>query len=180
MNAKDHVESILRKTRRADVENLITWLAESDFYNAPASTRPDYHGCYPGGLARHSLNVYEVFRKRVEEFGLHVGQDEMAIASICHDLCKVGTYKPNVLKSGNTSASKPYVVDEVLPLGHGEKSVAVATRIMHLTDKESLLIRWHMGTYDPAWEIYGDKVQNSCPAITAFHHADMEASRYLD
>lgn len=174
------IENLLRSTKREGIENLIKWLEQNDFYTAPASSKLGYHGCYEGGLVKHSLNVYVVFERRVKEFNLEARADEMIIASLCHDLCKVNYYKPNRLKSGALSKDKPYVADNSFPLGHGEKSVSIAQKFIELTEKEALLIRWHMGPYDRSWEDYSDKVAQVCPEINAFHHADMEASRYMD
>ena len=36
---------------------LLKDMKHNGFFDAPASTK--YHGCYDGGLARHSLNVFE-------------------------------------------------------------------------------------------------------------------------
>lgn len=38
------------------------WLEETDFYEAPASTK--YHGNESGGLLQHSINVYDRLRMR--------------------------------------------------------------------------------------------------------------------
>ena len=54
-------EEFLRVARanidREGLEDLLEWLEQEDFFEAPASTR--YHGNYPGGLCQHSLDVYE-------------------------------------------------------------------------------------------------------------------------
>jgi hypothetical protein len=177
---RKRVVSLLESTGREGIDALVKRLHETDFFTAPASTRPDYHGCYAGGLARHSLNVYDSFRPKVDAYSLDIRSDEAIIASICHDLCKIGIYVPNRLKSGALSESKPYVVEDDFPFGHGEKSVLIASRDILLTKNESLLMRWHMGPYDGDWEDYEDKIAKACPAIYAFHASDVEASRYLD
>ena len=53
----DLVRSIQREG--ADIEGLIKYLEESDFFIAPASTI--YHNNVDGGLCDHSLNVYYQF-----------------------------------------------------------------------------------------------------------------------
>ena len=47
---------------RTGADRLLEYLCseESDFFTAPASTR--YHGSYPGGLAEHSLHVYDCLK----------------------------------------------------------------------------------------------------------------------
>jgi hypothetical protein len=177
---KQEIEGLLRRVHRDGIEGLVESLGSTDFFTAPASTRLDYHGCKEGGLAEHSLNVYRLFDDKAKRFGLDLSPEEVIIASIAHDFCKIGIYVPNYLKSGKLSDSKPYVVQDNFPFGHGEKSVIFASKHIHLTDKEALLIRWHMGHYDAEWENSEERVAAACPAIYAFHNADMEASKYLD
>ncbi|MBT3538481.1 HD domain-containing protein [Candidatus Peregrinibacteria bacterium] len=177
---KANIISLLQETGREGIDGLVGWLEQSDYFTAPASSRPDFHGCHEGGLAEHSLNVYQLFRGKVAMYGLEVGDDEMAIAALLHDLCKVNTYKPNVLKSGKVSEAKPYVVKDEMPLGHGEKSVMMAGKHIELTPNEALLMRWHMAQFDGAWEVYEHKVAKSCPAVYAFQFSDHEASKYVD
>jgi hypothetical protein len=172
--------ALLEETGRPCIDRLVGWLEDTDFFTAPASTRPGYHGCHEGGLAEHSLNVYEVFEAKAKLYELNLRPDERTIASLCHDFCKIGIYVPNRLKSGALSEAKPYVIEDGFPFGHGEKSVLLAERRIELTDSERLLIRWHMAEFDEAWENYQDKVERACPAIYAFHNADLEASKYMD
>jgi hypothetical protein len=40
-------------------------------------------------------------------------------------------------------------VDDILPLGHGEKSIFVLQRFIQLTNEEAISIRWHMSFSDP-------------------------------
>ena len=48
---------LLLSTKRENMNNMVSYLAHDGFFEAPASTK--YHGAYPGGLAKHSLAVYE-------------------------------------------------------------------------------------------------------------------------
>jgi len=180
MDNKKRIISLLESTEREGIEGLVNWLSESDFFEAPASTRPDYHGAHEGGLAQHCLNVYDAFNAKAEQYSFDIAPEEIAIASILHDLCKVSTYHPNILKSGNLSQSKPYVVEDSFPFGHGEKSAYLAAKFIDLTPKEALLIRWHMGPFDSEWENYENRVSAACPEVYAFHTADQEASKYMD
>jgi hypothetical protein len=178
---KEKVVGLLRETKRQGIENLITWMEdESDFFTAPASTRLDYHGCYEGGLAEHSLNVYQLFSEKVDRFKIDIRDDEITICTILHDLCKANLYVPNVTDKGYRSESKPYKVEDNFPIGHGEKSVYMAMKNILLTEREAVLIRWHMGAFDSSWEDNVDRLGKVQPAIYALHNADLEASVYLD
>lgn len=178
---QDSICRLLRGTEREGIDDLIVWLEEeTDFFTAPASSKTERHGCYEGGLADHSANVYSIFRQKAVQFSLDLEDDEIVIASLLHDLCKANFYTPNTLKNGKVSEAKPYSIEEAFPMGHGEKSAYLAAKYIPLTDNEALLIRWHMGPFEKEWEFYGDKVKKACPAIIAFHNADHEASTYLD
>lgn len=71
-----------------------------------------------------------------------------------------------------------YAIDDQFPYGHGEKSVFLIERKMHLKIDEAMAIRWHMGEF-------GDKNSNSIslayeryPLAVKLHLADLE-STYL-
>lgn len=177
---RQYIVDKLRETEREGIDDLVDWLDNSDYFTAPASTRLDFHGCEEGGLAQHSINVYKLFEEKAERYDFDIGEDEVVIAALCHDMCKVNQYVPNVLKSGNLSSAKPYVVKDDFPFGHGEKSAMITGRHIELTLKESMLIRWHMGHFDGEWENYEHKVAKVCPEIYAFQYADEEASKYMD
>lgn len=181
---KVKILQLLESTGRNGINKLITFLKQSDYFTAPASSSNGFHGCYHGGLAFHSLSVYELFCAKVTRFGLNVKPDEIAIASLMHDACKIGVYhEEGVLKSGDHEGDPKWIKSDTFPLGHGEKSVYIVQKFIELTETEALLIRWHMGVYDEAWKEFGTfetKVKRICPAITAFHHADNEASKYVD
>ena len=60
MTDKERFCELLKGTGRPGVEKVIAGLDELGFFEAPASTR--FHGSEPGGLLKHSLNVYEQAR----------------------------------------------------------------------------------------------------------------------
>lgn len=71
--------------------------------------------------------------------------------------------------------------DDILPVGHGEKSVIVAQQYIQLKVNEIIAIRWHMG----AWEqgvYYGDRSRTfntatkMYPDVKLLQLADYEAS----
>ena len=179
--------AILSRVERKGMENVIKYLEESDFFVAPASTR--FHGNYAGGLAEHSLNVYEIFKRKNIEYDFGLSDDTTAIAALLHDVCKINfytVYDKNVNVAGPGEKPKwiktpAYGVNDIFPVGHGEKSVIILQRLMALTREEIILIRWHMGGYEPkenlnnvsaAWNLY--------KAGVALHTADLESSYLLE
>ena len=98
----------------------------------PASTK--YHDSIEGGLAKHSLGVYE-------NFVAMTGRDDdtAKIACLLHDVCKIGTYKKVVKMVKNeitadweAKVSYDYQ-DDGFPYGHGEKSVLMIQKYIELT-----------------------------------------------
>ena len=129
---------------RDGIDELMTWLESTDFYSAPSSTR--YHGAEPGGLAAHSIAVYN----RLKQKQTDETDETIAIASLFHDLCKCNFYKQTFRNVKNEVTGKwekmpSYEVNDQFPLGHGEKSMFIIMKFMNITDDEAMAIRWHMG-----------------------------------
>lgn len=150
-NEKDIIETIQAMCGYAsrDVKDFLAWLAETDFFSAPASTR--FHSSYAGGLAQHSLNVYARLDQLCSASAYPVFPfDVTVIVAICHDLCKTDFYKPGtrpVKVDGKWTQQDCWVIDDEFPFGHGEKSAILASQHLKLSKDELLAIRWHMGAY---------------------------------
>ncbi len=188
--------NILKATGRGGVENVLAELDALGFYEAPASTR--FHGAYPGGLLRHSLNVYEeamLIReaqlKLTPEMVSRLPSQSIAVASLLHDVCKAEVYKleKKLRKNGNGEWEKydGYRVDySDFPLGHGEKSVIRLLRWgLEMTDDEIIAIRWHMSGFDLAFQSpesrnsYGE-ASTKCPLLAILRAADGLASHIME
>ena len=125
-----------------------------DFFEAPASTY--YHGNYPGGLYDHSEHVF----RRAVQLNYLLTQDrryseEAAFrVGMFHDLCKTLFYKgikKNVKnpETGFWEVQDAYAIEDLFPLGHGEKSLSLYQMYIGDIDPiEALAIRWHMGAYN--------------------------------
>ena len=190
-NNKQEIINILRtKVHREGSEKLLDYLInKSDFFIAPASTR--FHGSYDGGLAQHSLNVYNCFkayleRERVRDtYKLTASEETMAICALLHDICKVDVYTRGTRNVKNEQTGQwgkvpTYFFDDKLPYGHGEKSVYMITGFMRLTREEAFAIRYHMGfSGDEPVDNVG-KAFEMFPLAFALSTADMEATYFLD
>ena len=181
---KNRIIQLLKETGREGIENLIQYMEDSGFFEAPASTQ--YHGAKDGALAEHSLKVCELAHQIGEkllgaEYNLYA--DSITLCALLHDLGKAGQYnKPlyvaNILKSGKQSDSKPYMKNkELLPVEHEVVSVIEATRWINLEEEEQLAILWHNGLYgDFRYHIQG----NETKLYMIIHWADMWASRVYE
>ncbi len=191
MNVKDEFIEIYQKyIKREGADRLLAHLMSpsSDFFTAPASTR--FHGAYEGGLAEHSINVYECLcdylqRDRVKElYGIEASDETIAIVSLLHDLCKMNFYKSgfrNVKDDNGVWQKVPtYEIEDKLPYGHGEKSVYMISGFMRLTREEAFAIRYHMGFSgnEPAGNV--GSAFEMFPLAFALSTADMEATYFLE
>ena len=133
---QQRIEELLLSTGRTGMEKLIEHMKEWGFFTSPASTK--YHGCYKGGLAVHSLGVYDLLCMFVPVLKLDCPADSLIIAPLLHDLCKMGAY---------IGDRKPYTYNRANPKGHAVLSIERISRFIKLTELEEKMIRFHMGVY---------------------------------
>lgn len=191
MNAKEEFISLYKThIKRAGAQNLLDYLESeaSDFFVAPCSTR--FHGCHPGGLVEHSVNVYHCLkdyltRPRTKElYGMDFTDESIALVALLHDICKLNFYKTEFRNAKNAQGvweKVPYyTIDDSLPYGHGEKSVYIISSYMRLSREEAFAIRYHMGFSGVEDKNSIGKAFEMFPLAFALSVADMEASYYLE
>lgn len=194
---KERIINLLRETEREGIEDLIEYMEDYGFFDAPCSTT--HHLAEPGGLAEHSYNVLCVAQDL--SFLLCNGpenldkktQDAITISALLHDLGKMGQYNkpyyvPNMLKGRATKANpnpepyqsekKPFVTNpDLLYIDHEVRSVAIASKFIELTEEEQQAILWHNGLYGSfKYQIQGKET----PLYMLLHFADMWASRVIE
>lgn len=155
-------------------DDLLEWIDSTHFFEDPASTK--YHLNEPGGLCKHSLNVYHRLVKLMEDENIDMTDELMesvTIVSLLHDLCKANCYSPayrNVktydpekvamaprfqVKHDNGGdfiweSVQTYSFNDDFVFGHGEKSVFLAMQHIKLTPQEAQAIRYHMSAWQDA------------------------------
>lgn len=172
------------KVSRDGAEKFISWLKNTDFFIAPASTK--FHCACRHGLVMHSLNVYNVLRDKYFEDG--DSEESFALCGMLHDICKAQFYKTSTRNVKNEETGqwekKPfYAVDDQFPYGHGEKSVFLIERFIRLKPVEAMAIRWHMGGFDDSVRAGGFTMSyayEKYPLAVKLHLADMEATYLLE
>ena len=174
---KEEFIGLLKQIDREGMDKLIEFLERSDFFEAPASTR--FHGAFKGGLLEHSMKVYEILKTKTED------SDSIKIIALLHDICKVNFYKTDYRNAKNEQGvweKVPYyTVEDLIPYGHGEKSVMMISEFIKLTPEERYAIRWHMGFTEPK-ELYGTigQAYKKYPVALLVHEADLEATYFYD
>lgn len=192
-NSREAIKTIFTENiTREGSDRLFSWLSDSDFFTAPASTR--FHGAHEGGLAEHSLNVYWNLNKLIggeeptfSQFYGKYTKETIALVTLMHDICKVNFYakewrnKKNE-ETGQWEKVEAYTYNDMVPLGHGEKSVIILQSFIKMTADEIYAIRWHMGGFDCAvkgGDQSASKAYEKCPLAVALHLADTAAT-YFD
>lgn len=183
MTIKEQILRVLVKVKREGMLELISFLENSDFFKAPASTK--YHGSYEGGLAEHSLNVYSCLAAKNSTYNLGIDEDTLAITALLHDACKINFYKVEQKwrKDANNKweSYETFGVDDQFPAGHGEKSVIMLQKHIKLTDLEILMIRWHMGGFEGKDNPMAlQNAMSMYPEVVALHAADLEATYIIE
>lgn len=207
-SAKDVFMKYFRNNiKREGSEELLSWLLQSDFFTAPASTR--FHLAEPEGLCMHSIHVYERLRGMYSEekkLPLTPAEEEkLAVVGLLHDVCKVDFYIEDFRNQKTYDSDKvrmaskwevkhdakgdfiwetvPYYrIEDSFPYGHGEKSVVMLEKYMWLSDEERMSIRWHMGFSDDTFKGGSATVGNAFnlyPLAALLNCADILAA-YLD
>ena len=179
-NKWEEFKSLLRSTKREGIENIITWLDESDFKFAPASTK--YHNAFRGGLLSHSLNVYYHMydlSNLLQFFGLN--EDTIILTSLLHDVCKVEFYETSTRNTKDTTGNwiqvPYYTVKEVRAWGHAQKSVIELQKHgLKLNDVEITMILNHMGFSETESTQRVSISFGQCPQSLVLYYADMMAT----
>lgn len=169
---KEKITQLLQNTGREGIDKLINWLDTEGFFTSPGSTK--FHGCYAGGLAQHSFNVYELLEKANRDYALNCPQESIIIATILHDVCKVGAY---------LGSSKPYTWNRSQPKGHASLSLERIKQFITLTELEEMMIKYHMGVYgleefEPGKGEYN--LRGGGLANAWYHHPIVKAMYFCD
>lgn len=182
MNLKGEFTRIaMDNIHRNGLTDLMAWLERTDFYSAPASTK--YHGAFEGGLLMHSLNVYTQLKKLCDWYECDASDESIAIVALFHDLCKIGTYKPEMRwRKDENNQWEQYATwkhDEDYAFGgHGSKSVYLVQSFIKLEPDEAAAINCHMGVWDSSTYSNPSPVYERNKLAWLLHVAD-EAATYI-
>lgn len=169
-------KDLLKSTNREGIDTLLSWLDQSDFKFAPASTQ--YHNNIRGGLLAHSLDVYyhmHDFDNLIKFFD--IPEESLIITALLHDICKVNCYKTDYRNTkdanGNWIKVPYYTWEEQEPLGHGDKSIMLMYEYaVKPTKIERAMIRNHMGFSNDEDARRVSHLFSKCPQALVLHYAD--------
>ena len=121
ISSKTHIISLLSDINRHGIGNVVIYLLQSDYFTAYCH----HHHRYEGGLADHSLDVYQ----RMRELAPELFDESCRIVALLHDIC--------------TSRHEKY--DNISHHHHGQRSVDLLDALgFDLHQEERLAISCHM------------------------------------
>lgn len=159
MTDKERFLSLCEGIKREGIGDLLKWLEESDFFDAPASTR--FHLSCKGGLVKHSLNVYDEAKRLLSAYPeINVSEETVLICTLFHDLCKANSYttewRNRKNEQGGWERYEAYIRNEKLQFGgHGVKSLYLVSYFMKLSPEEASAIAHHMAAFDEKPDVIG-------------------------
>ncbi len=191
-----HMINFIVKNKE-EAANLISWIDETDFWIAPASTR--FHGNFKSGLVLHTLKVIHqslilaepllnnyFASEEAEKYSITA--EDIFIAALCHDFCKTNFYGVEYRNTkditGNWVKTPCYKTrNENRNLGHGNESVLMLLESMPSFIKKRYVleaISRHMGFADLSDSEsfnYSNFLQN--PLVVLLQVADETAAQWF-
>lgn len=183
---KAKIIELILSTERPGIENLIQHMEDNGFFTAPCSSQ--FHLCKEGGLAEHSLNVYEVANNiRIPltngQYGSDLTNEHLIIVTLLHDLGKMGQfgkplYSENYLASGKISEKKPFETNkQLLAIPHEIRSIQIASKFIELTEEENFAILYHNSLYGDLRYAYSG---HETALSLLLHFSDLWCSRITE
>jgi hypothetical protein len=176
-------EALAAKTgehRQAALKEFFSAMGER-LAMAPASSKVEFHNCFPGGLVEHSLRVLQNSIKLAKAMDVKVNQEELIFASLFHDIGKLGDLDQERYleqddeywrKRGNLYKVNPKMRFMTVP--HNSTFLLQHFGIKVSYD-ETMAILLNDGHFDPVNEPY--KMKEPDLAIVV-HQADLISTRW--
>ena len=156
------IETFEGEGRVEKVKKMMHGKVGHEYYLCPGSQKEQYHACYPGGLAEHSLNVVRSLRQLA---GLWA-KDKYSVGTLnfvglFHDLGKVGDgvepyYLPHPSEWHRKQGTLYEINKECVYMPTSERGLYILQRHgIELSSDEWLAIRLNDGMYDETNRRYG-------------------------
>lgn len=136
------IENLLLSTQLDGIKKLLAFMDKNGFFVKPCSI--SHHLNITGGLAAHSLSVYDLFSRWALLYNLPITRNEIIITALLHDICKVEDYSIN--------GDGEWVYSSTKRPTHGTRSVEIIEKFIFISEKEREMISWHMGPYTQYYE----------------------------
>lgn len=167
--------------RQSLVKGMLSEKFGDFYFTAPASSREEYHYCFPGGLAAHSLNLLKNLNKLAKS--LHPGRwpdHKLIFVALFHDLGKAGDgenehYIPQKSDWHRSKGMLYEINKDCVYMPTSELGLFVLQRHgITMDSEEYLAIRLNDGQYDNTNKSYAMKEPDLALLV---HWADMAATK---
>lgn len=169
--------SIMPEPRQSLVKAMMEGKVGETYFTAPASSRVEFHSCYPGGLLVHSLNVVKNLKRIAKALCPGMYDDAtLAFVGLFHDLGKVGDgveecYVPHTNEWHRKQGNLYEINKGCVYMPSSERGLYILQKHgIHLTTDEYLAIRLNDGMYDETNRNYRMKEPRLALLV---HWADM-------
>lgn len=186
-----YIEEYINEPRK---EQLLSFYNQYDerFILLPASHKPQYHNCFPGGYIEHVNRVISAaleINKLWKQFGNKSNhtEEEVVFAALNHDLGKFGDFEneavlPNPSEWHVKNRGEIYAFNTQLDyMTVPDRSLWLLTQLgISVSKNEYLAIKLHDGLYDENNKVYlmsrmaETRLRTSLPHI--IHQADLLAA----
>lgn len=132
----------LSEENKEPFKNLINDFGER-LILCPASTNDSYHSAIPGGLLKHSINVFNIKHKLFDKQKQNFGHELKSNVTICllHDIGKLGTKDEEYYIETASKNSNYYINDKLKNLSISNHTVKLLLDYkFNLTDNEYIAI----------------------------------------
>ena len=171
MDIKEKITELLLSTGRENIGNVLEYMESNGFFTAPASV--SNHNNNEGGLAKHSLDVYEEAMRLNSQLARPLPTTSVTLCSLLHDICKSDQYYMN--DKGVACRD-----NEKIKRGHGVRSMFILKRrcLLPLNYDEEMAIWWHMRCPDSHSRPYERERRESenIPLCRLIQEADRNAA----
>ena len=137
VHTKDRIISLLSDINREGIVSVISYLHHSDYF----TTHCHHHHRHDGGLAEHSLDVYQRMRIMKPE----LPDDSCRIVALLHDICTTHMEGYNVVGSHHHGQRSVDLLDVLGFELHPDERLAISHHMHHVPtskqDEHTLL--WH-------------------------------------
>lgn len=177
INRVKKLVALMPEPRQGLVDVMLKGPVGDEYFVAPASSREEFHSCYPGGLVQHSLNLVIYLKKLAEALcpGRYADH-QLAFVGLFHDLGKVGDgenpyYLPNQ-SDWHRNKGMLYEINKACAyMPTSERGLYILQKQgIELSSDEYLAIRLNDGQYDDTNKAYRMKEPELALLV---HWADM-------
>lgn len=147
--------------RKDAVKGMIDHFAERACM-APASSRVEYHNCFPGGFVDHSLRVLKYTVELAATFKTKVSRETLILSALFHDWGKIGTLEDDYYlrqeSDWHRKRGQLYVNNSKIKMSNAQLGLFNLSQFnIKLSEEEYMAILLNDGQYAEENKRYGMK-----------------------